>query len=189
VTSAEPLLRTAIDDFLQSADLQEPLTSQLGDILRTEIGVILAGRETEFTAGQPGSAAVAEFNYLLTENEQGRLIVPEERGEEVKNFVANDFARHREIRRRGRIVDEFAAQLADPQLSRVYSSIAGKLLLAEQLEIQVRRQPVDGLALWLSDHFDETAAGFEMKAGMDESLQSILDLATEVAGQLSQDDF
>ena len=66
------------------------------------------------------------------------------------------FQQSRELRRRGRTLDEFAAKLSDQELKSAIQTLCGKLILAELVERSAIRPDVDGLQLWFDAHFEET---------------------------------
>jgi hypothetical protein len=96
---------------------------------------------------------------------------------------------YRELRRRGRTIDEFASQLADKKLAAAIQSLSGKLLLQDLVESSARRPDVDGLQLWINAHFEETAEGLKLHDWAGEEINGILTEAAELEEQLSKTDF
>lgn len=122
----------------------------------------------------------------LTADDDNKYTITSESPEEVKSQCEEFFRKFRELRRRGRTIDEFALKLTDKKLSAAIQTLSGKLVLNELVERSAKRPDVDGLQLWVDAHFEETAEGLKLHDWAGDEINGILEEAAKLEEQLSK---
>jgi beta-lactamase regulating signal transducer with metallopeptidase domain len=185
--------RYAIDEPLKElvARLRtdDALHERLKAFLQTELATIVVAREMNYSPRSPDEAAREWMQYFLTKNDQGLYDITIASPEELRNNVENFFQEYREIRRRGRTLDEFANNVTDKELQTAMKTLSGKLLLVDVVERSIVPPDVDGLQLWFDSHFEETAEGLKLQEWAGNSIEEVLNEAAELEKELSKADF
>jgi hypothetical protein len=185
--------RYAIDEPLKElvARLRtdDALHERLKAFLQTELATIVVAREMNYSPRSPDEAAREWMQYFLTKNDKGLYDITIASPEELRNNVENFFQEYREIRRRGRTLDEFADNVTDQELQAAMKTLSGKLLLVDVVERSIVPPDVDGLQLWFDSHFEETAEGLKLQEWAGNSIEEVLNEAAELEKELSKADF
>jgi hypothetical protein len=181
----EEPLRELVDRLEDSDDLHR----QLKGFLKTDLALMILAREMDYSPVSAGEAAREWLAYLVTLDDMGKYRVTIENPDELVSESEDYFQQFREVRRRGRTLDEFAAKLSDMELKTAIQTLAGKLILAELVERSAMRPDVDGLQLWFDAHFEETAEGLRLSDGASGEVDAIIEEAAQLEEQLSKTDF
>jgi len=181
----EKPLRELIDRLDQSDDLHVRLKKYLS----TDLALMIVVREMNYSPITADDAAREWLSDTVTKGDDSKYTITSESPEDVKSRCEDFFREYRELRRRGRTIDEFATQLADKKLAAAIQTFSGKLLLQDLVEGSARRPDVDGLQLWVNAHFEETAEGLKLQDWAGDEINGILDEAAELEEQLSKTDF
>ncbi|MBL8871124.1 MAG: M56 family metallopeptidase [Planctomycetaceae bacterium] len=181
---AEPLLE--ISNKLQNSDeLHEKLRTSLG----SELGLISVAVSMEYLPVTATEAAQEWLTQVVSKNENGKYELTISSDEDFNSRVEDFYRQFRDLRRRGRIIDEFATQLNDPALATAMQSIPGKQQLTTLVLESIPRPEVDGLQLWFESHFTQTDNGWQLNDGAGEVIDQFINEAAELENELGKDDF
>ena len=181
---AEPLLE--ISNKLQNSDeLHEKLRTSLG----SELGLISVAVSMEYLPVTATEAAQEWLTQVVSKNENSKYELTLSSDEDFNSRVEDFYRQFRDLRRRGRIIDEFANQLNDPALATAMQSIPGKQQLTTLVLESIPRPDVDGLQLWFESHFTQTDNGWQLNDGAGEVIDQFINEATELESELGKDDF
>lgn len=182
-------LREPLGRLIERLEEQDELHRRLRDYLKTDTALVWLMAEMDYLPRSPAEAAREWLSYRVTKNENGQYTLTAESPEDLANELGNFFTEFREIRRRGRTIDAFAARLADPRLKQAMQSFLGKLMLRDLVQQAGAPQEVDGLQLWIDQHFEETAEGLVLQEWAGDVIAELLAQAAELEAQLQQVDF
>lgn len=168
---------------------QDELHTQLKAVLKTDLALMSVAREMDYLPVTAAEAAREWLSYYVTQNEDGKFEITIATPEELDYLTEDGFSSFREVRRRGRIVDEFAAGLADPELQAAMQSYLGKLLLADLVERSAVRPEVDGLQVWFDQHFEESVDGLVLHDWAGDAINEVLEEAAAIEEELLNTDF
>ncbi len=136
-----------------------------------------------------GSQFVRErFEDRLQES-SGGLTVKEEQRDEVVEYARELLQYQRQLRRRLAGIDERVGKIAESELRDTFLSDAGKYLMIRAINQQIANRGYDGLAMWINEHFTETADGYVAHDDSSAELEAILEQVREIQAQLEKDDF
>lgn len=183
------VLEKPLQELIDRLDQSDDLHVRLKAYLSTDLALMIMVREMDYSAITADDAAREWLSDLVTQGDNGKYTITSESPEDVKSRCEDFFREFRELRRRGRSLDEFASQLVDRNLAAAIRTLSGKLLLQELVENSAKRSDVDGLQLWVSAHFEETAEGLKLHDWADEEINAILHEAAELEEQFSKTDF
>ena len=182
-------LREPLNQLVAQIETKDELHRQLKEFLATDMAVVSLAVEMDYLPVSPEDATREWIAYWVTKNEAGKYEITIESPDELSNQLREFFEQFRELRRRGRAIDEFAAHLDSPTASTALQSFLGKLLLRELMEQSAVKPDVDGLQLWVDAHFEETTEGLVLNDGAGEVIQGMLQEAVELEAELSKADF
>lgn len=189
VTSQLTALTEPLQELAQRIRAEDELHTGLKTLLTSDLGVMWLARDMNYLPISAGDAAEEWLNYYITRNEAGQIELAMEDPEELRNALEEFFRSTREIRRRGRVIDDFARQLPSGALQQAMLSHYGKLQLFELIEQTAERPEVDGVAYWIEQHFDETAEGLVLKDWAGDVLSGFLQEVEEIEAELGKADF
>ncbi len=181
---AEPLHRLA--DGIEESD---ELHGRLKAFLKTDVALMLVAHEMDYRPVPADTAAREWLTAIVTLDPAGRYEIASESTQDVKNLAEEYFRQFRDLRRRGRLIDEAAVRPADSNLRAAMQSLVGKLLLAELVEQSAERPEVDGLQLWFAEHFEETSDGLVLRDWAGDVVVEVIAQAAEVEKEFSKSDF
>ncbi|MBC7966121.1 MAG: M56 family metallopeptidase, partial [Fuerstia sp.] len=184
-TVLEEPLHELVDRLEDSDDLHR----QLKGFLKTDLALMIVAREMDYSPVSADEAAREWLSYLVTRDDNGKYKITSESPDDLVSQSENFFQQFREVRRRGRTLDEFAAKLSDKKLSSAIQTLSGKLILADLVERSAMRPDVDGLQLWFDAHFEETAEGLKLFDWAGGEVDAVLEEAAQLEAQLSKTDF
>jgi len=69
------------------------------------------------------------------------------------------FRKYRVVRRKGRHIDELADRMSDRELREAFRSMGGKFVISHVIEKSLRQNALDGLEVWIEQHFETTDDG------------------------------
>lgn len=183
------LLQEPLERLVELIDEHDELHHRLRQYLGTETALVGLAVEMDYL---PRSAADAAQEWLANravKNDAGRLELTVESPDQLAQELSNYFVEFRELRRRGRSIDAFAARLADTRLKQIMQSYLGKLMLRDLVQQSAAPQDVDGLQIWFDQHFEETPEGLVLREGSAEVIAELLEQAAEIEAQLQEADF
>jgi len=176
-------LQEPLTHFADQIVGQDELHLQLKTYCKTEFAFLMLAREMNYLPIQADAAARDWLSQIVTKSDSGKYEVTYPSEEELKNRIEGWFQDFREVRRRGRIVDEFAISLAEPAVQSAMKTLTGKLLLVKLVEDAAERPDVNGLQLWFDEHFEERSEGLVLREGAELAIDEFL---AEVAGMESE---
>jgi hypothetical protein len=182
-------LETPLHQLAGKIDGADPLQAKLSKLLGTELAFMLVARKMDYLPVTADAAAREWMAQFVTKNPQGKYEITTESPDDLKGRAEEFFRQARDVRRRGRVVDEFAAEVANPALSRAMTSLVGKLELARLAEVTAERPEVDGLQLWFGELFAETPDGLVLQDWAGPSMEELLQEAAEIEKELKKADF
>ncbi len=183
------VLREPVGRLVELIEEKDELHHRLRQYLRTDTALIALAVEMDYLPRPAAVAAQEWLAYRAVKNDAGRLELSVESPEQLAEELSNYFAEFRELRRRGRSIDAFAARLADSRLKQVMQSYLGKLMLRELVQQSAVSEDADGLQIWFDQHFEETPEGLVLREGAGEALAELLEQAAEIEAQLQEADF
>lgn len=181
---AEPLHEIALK--VQS---QDELHEQLRVSLESDLGLLSIAINMEYLPVTAAEAAEEWLTAIVSKNENGKFewIVSSE--EDFKSRVEDFYRQYRDMRRRGRVIDEFSDQLADRDLATAMRTFPGKHQLTMVILESVPRPEVDGLKRWFEAYFTQTESGWQLNDGAAEVIDQFINEAAELEKELAKDDF
>ncbi|AMV16930.1 M56 family metallopeptidase [Planctomyces sp. SH-PL14] len=182
-------LETPLHQLAGKIDGADPLQAKLSKLLGTELAFMLVARKMDYLPVTADAAAREWMAQFVTKNPQGNYEITTESPDDLKGRAEEFFRQARDVRRRGRVVDEFAAEVTNPALSRAMTSLVGKLELARLAEVTAERPEVDGLQLWFGELFAETPDGLVLQDWAGPSIEELLQEAAEIEKELKKADF
>lgn len=182
-------LETPLHQLAAKIDRADPLQAKLAKLLGTEFAFMLIARKMDYLPVTADAAAREWMAQFVTRNPQGKYEITTEAPDDLKGRAEEFFRQARDVRRRGRVVDEFAAQVENPALQRAMTSLVGKLELARLAEVTAERPEVDGLQLWFGEHFTESPDGLALNEGAEGAIDELLQEAAEIEKELKKADF
>lgn len=157
--------------------------------LSSEAAFLYVVRNADYIPVDAVSACREMLSGLLTRNEEGKYDITVESSEDLTNQIEDYYRQFREIRRRGRVIDDFAGDVSDSSLAAALKPMIGKMLLFDLVKTAVPPTDVDGLALWFESRFEETPEGLKLYDWASEEIASVVSDAAELEGELSKQDF
>jgi len=173
-------------DLLENSD---DLHARLAQFLKSDLALLYVAQTMNYLPVQAEAAAREWIAQFATRDESGRLVITVESQEDLRNRFEEYFRQVREVRRRGRVIDEFSTSVADEELRSAMTSVSGKLSLARLVEQSAIRPDVDGLELWINDHFQETPDGLTLNEWAEPVIAEIITEAAEITKELANSDF
>ncbi|MBL8816972.1 MAG: hypothetical protein JNL58_13165 [Planctomyces sp.] len=189
VWSYRDSLSAPIARMAERIELSDELHQRMKDFLSSELALFSVIRQMDYVPVQAAEAAREWLSQIVTQNESGMYEITVDSTEELSSRLEEFFRQFREVRRRGRIVDEFAAQVEDAELKSAMQTLIGKLLLENVVQSAAERPDVDGLAMWIENHFEETPDGLVLRDWAGEVVTEILNDSAEIEKELGSSDF
>ena len=183
------VLEQPLGELVDRLDVSDDLHVRFKEYLSTDLALMIVVREMNYSPITADEAAREWLAYLVTRGDNGKYTITSESPDELVSNSEDFFREFREVRRRGRMIDEFASKLGDEPLKSAIQTLSGKLMLDELVERSAIRPDVDGLQLWFDAHFEETAEGLKLFDGAGEEVDAVINEAAELEAQLSKSDF
>lgn len=183
------VLRDPLERLVELIDEQDELHHRFRQYLRTDTALMALAVEMDYVPRSAADAAQQWLAYRAAKNDAGRLELAVESPEQLAEELTNYFVELRELRRRGRRIDAFAARLADTRLKQSMQSYLGKLMLRDLMQQSTAPEEADGLQIWFDQHFEETPEGLVLREGAAEAIAELLQQAAEIEAQLQEADF
>jgi len=184
----EPLMKE-LSKFAGQVVGDDELHRRWKNFLSSEAAFLYVVRNAEYSPIDAESACREMLSSLLTQNEEGKYDITIESGEDLTNQIEDYYRQFREIRRRGRVIDDFAGGLNDSSLATAMKPMIGKMLLFEVVKDALPPANVDGLALWFESRFEETSEGLKLYDWATEEIASVVNDAAELERELGKQDF
>ncbi len=175
--------------FAEQIVAQDDLHKKLKDFLQSEFAFLYVAASIDYLPESAEEAANTWLSSIVTDSGSGTFEITADSAEDLNYRMEEYFREFRDLRRRGRVMDEFALDCMDADLRRAIETTLGKLQLISLMETTMSRPKVDGLSTWFLDHFEETPEGLVLHDWAGEVIQSILDEAKELESELSNQDF
>ena len=99
------------------------------------------------------------------------------------------FYMYRAVRRKGRVVDELAAQVSDAALRDAMTSMGGKFAIAKAVDKSMDYSELDGLNAWIDQFFETTDEGLLPREWAHDEIEEIVEQVRELTQELEKDDF
>lgn len=136
--------------------------------------------------------AAYAFRELLGEiisfDDEGRWKVKNSSQEEVSEIMRNAIRDLRFRQRKGRQLLAEGKLIQDPELSAIYSSFTGQMVVIEIVREHIEEKSADGLKLWVENHFETDETGrLKPRGGSIEYLGEIVAASREIASNLKSD--
>lgn len=183
------VLEQPLRELVDRLEVSDDLHVRFKEYLSTDLALMIVVREMNYSPITADEAAREWLAHMVTRGDNGKYTITSESPDDLVSQSEDFFREFREVRRRGRMIDEFAAKLADKPLKSAIQTLSGKLILNELVERSAIRPDVDGLQLWFDAHFEETAEGLKLFDGAGEDVDAVLKEAAELESQLSKSDF
>ena len=183
------VLEQPLKELVDRMDESDNLHVRFKKYLSSDLALMIVVREMNYSPISADDAARECLARTVTRGDDGKYTITSEAPEDVKSMCEDFFREFRELRRRGRTIDEFASKLTDKKLSAAIQTLSGKLILDDLVELSARRPDVDGLQLWFDAHFEETAEGLKLFDWAGDEINGILEEAAGLEEQLSKTDF
>ena len=183
------VLERPLKELVDRLDESDDLHVRFKKYLSSELALMIVVREMDYSPITADDAAREWLGQIVTKGDDGKYTITSESPEDLKSMCEDFFREFREVRRRGRTIDEFASKLADKKLTSAMKTLAGKLILDDLVERSARRPDVDGMQLWFDAHFEEAAEGLKLFDWAGDEINGILEEAAELEEQLSKTDF
>jgi beta-lactamase regulating signal transducer with metallopeptidase domain len=181
----EEPLQELVNRLAETDDLHRRLKS----FLKTDLALMIVAHEMDYSPVSADEAAREWLSNYVTLDENGKYTITSESPDDLVSQAEDFFQQFREVRRRGRMFDEFAQRLTDQELRSAIHTFSGKLTLVDLVESAAKRPDVDGLQLWFDAHFEETAEGLKLFDYAGSEIDGVLEEAAELEKQLSKSDF
>lgn len=181
---AEPL-----EQISSKINNSDPLHESLRTSLTSEVSLLSIAVNMEYLPVTATEATHEWIAQIVTKNDMGKYEITIPSDEEFQARVEDFYRQYRENRRRGRIVDDFAAQVTDTAVANTFRTTVGKLVLADLVTASLPRPDADGLQLWFKDHFSESEQGLQLDDWAGEVIQQFVNEAKEMDDELSKEDF
>ena len=183
------VLEQPLKELVDRLDESDDLHVRFKKYLSTDLALMVVVREMDYSPITADDAAREWLGQIVTKGDDGKYTITSESPEDLKSMCEDFFREFREVRRRGRTIDEFASKLADKKLTSAMKTLTGKLILDDLVERSARRPDVDGMQLWFDAHFEEAAEGLKLFDWAGEEINGILEEAADLEEQLSKTDF
>ncbi len=178
-----------LKDLTERVEASDELHGRLKTFLQSELAMLFVARSMDYLPVDPAEAAREWLSQIVTKSDSGKYEITVESTEDLNYRLEEFFREFRDLRRRGRVVDEFAGTLVDLDLKVAMESLVGKLLLTRLVESAQERPEVDGLSAWFENHFQETPDGLVLNDWAGEVITGILSEAEEIEKELAKQDF
>jgi beta-lactamase regulating signal transducer with metallopeptidase domain len=183
------VLERPLKELVDRLDESDDLHVRFKKYLSTDLALMVVVREMDYSPITADDAAREWLGQIVTKGDDGRYTITSESPEDLKSQCEDFFREFRDVRRRGRTIDEFASKLADKKLTSAMQTLTGKLILDDLVERSARRPDVDGMQLWFDAHFEEAAEGLKLFDWAGDEINGILEEAADLEEQLSKTDF
>ena len=183
------VLERPLKELVDRLDESDDLHVRFKKYLSTDLALMVVVREMDYSPITADDAAREWLGQIVTKGDDSRYTITSESPEDLKSQCKDFFREFRDVRRRGRTIDEFASKLADKKLTSAMQTLTGKLILDDLVERSARRPDVDGMQLWFDAHFEEAAEGLKLFDWAGDEINGILEEAADLEEQLSKTDF
>jgi beta-lactamase regulating signal transducer with metallopeptidase domain len=183
------VLERPLKELVDRLDESDDLHVRFKKYLSTDLALMVVVREMDYSPITADDAAREWLGQIVTKGDDSRYTITSESPEDLKSQCEDFFREFRDVRRRGRTIDEFASKLADKKLTSAMQTLTGKLILDDLVERSARRPDVDGMQLWFDAHFEEAAEGLKLFNWAGDEINGILEEAADLEEQLSKTDF
>ncbi len=183
------VLEQPLKELVDRLDESDDLHVRLKKYLSTDLALMIVVREMDYSPITADDATREWLGQIVTKGDDDKYTITSESPEDLKSQCEDFFREFRDVRRRGRTIDEFASKLADKKLTSAMKTLTGKLILDDLVERSARRPDVDGMQLWFDAHFEEAAEGLKLFDWAGDEINGILEEAAALEEQLSKTDF
>ena len=183
------VLEQPLKELVDRLDESDDLHVRLKKYLSTDLALMIVVREMDYSPITADDAAREWLGQIVTKGDDDKYTITSESPEDLKSQCEDFFREFRDVRRRGRTIDEFASKLADKKMTSAMKTLTGKLILDDLVERSARRPDVDGMQLWFDAHFEEAAEGLKLFDWAGDEINGILEEAAALEEQLSKTDF
>ena len=178
-----------LQSFTERIRPGDELSDGWRELLKTELALLYLAEDLEIGASDPAEAIRAFLGEVLEKDEDGTYHVGNENPEEVSEYIQHMFYMYRAVRRKGRVVDELAAQVSDTALRDAMTSMGGKFAIAKAVEKSTDYSELDGLKAWIDQFFETTDEGLLPKEWAHDEIEDIVEQVRELTQELEKDDF
>ena len=190
VRAAKKTLAAPVRSFADQIEPGRELEDGWRKVLNSDLALMRLADEMELSGADPGEAVRRLLGQVLRKGDDGRLHVrTDESEEEVAEFVRELFRMSREVRRRGRVIDEHAAQLADREMRSALESLGGKFVVIQMVQRSLRGADFDGLRVWVEHHFEAVDGRLTLRTEAEPEIRQMIREARELQEELAKDDF
>ena len=183
------VLEQPLKELVDRLDESDDLHVRLKKYLSTDLALMIVVREMDYSPITADDATREWLGQIVTKGDDDKYTITSESPEDLKSQCEDFFREFRDVRRRGRTIDEFASKLADKKMTSAMKTLTGKLILDDLVERSARRPDVDGMQLWFDAHFEEAAEGLKLFDWAGDEINGILEEAAALEEQLSKTDF
>lgn len=180
--------RDLLEKYLEDMALDDLLHRDLHEVLSSPTASILIGRDFVVTERDPGYAFREITGEIISFDEDGRWEVKKSSQEEVSEIMKDALRDLRFRQRKGRQLLAEGELIEDQELSSIYSSFTGQMVVIEIIRERIERSSADGLQLWVENHFETDETGRLKPRGESiEFLSEIVAASLEIASNLKSD--
>jgi len=155
--------------------------------MKTDLFLLRLANEMELPDTDPAQAIQSLLGEVVIENSDGSLSLREEGKAKAVEFIRDLFRKYREVRRKGRRIDEITEGMLDDDLREAFQSMGGKFVISRLIENSLREHRLDGLELWVKNHFEPADGGLALREGAEEGIHEFLRHAEELAEEFEHD--
>ena len=179
-----PLLGQLADEIRPADELHR----HMAELLRSPLAAYRLVKDSELSAGDVEEAAKRVLPRVIIEVD-GVIKLSEEAAGNAEQIAEEVLRGQRELRRRGRKLDELATKINDQDVAKAISSTGGKLLLARTIQEASDRLVVDSFPMWRDAMFEQTPSGYVLKEEKLEELNNMLNDMRNLQKELAKNDF
>jgi len=184
-----PLLQAPLKELADRIDPQEPRGAALREALLSPFVLVRLTAEMEDVAPSATEALRRGLTWLVEGDPEEPFAIPDEKQEEVIEFVREQKQSFRVRRRRFRAIDRQARLILDEPLKEALLSPTGKCLLLQEIKKSLAFRHFDGLQKWIDIHFERTGVGYVMRDDAADEIREYLEQVKEIQAELENDDF
>jgi hypothetical protein len=184
-------IREPLHAFIAQIAEEDDFHRKYKQILASDITLVRTASRVQYANADVKTAVDRYFSNLLSEKEDGRLSVNTSSVSEdqLVGMVSGIFREARMARRKGREVTEYTQRIVDPELKEAMLSPGGKMAIGDELQKRYLTNSSDGLAQWISEHFDAVGNGYAIRENRRGEVEEFVNHVAEVKQELENADF
>jgi len=182
-------LREPLVQLAEEVESQDDLHARLKAFLMTDMALFFIAEEMDYLPVEADVAVKQWLSQIVTKNAAGKFEVTAESTEDLQNRIDEFYRESRDVRRRGRLMDDFASLVSNQEVRTVMETITGKLILSELIQKSIDRPHVDGLQLWFDEFFEETPDGLVLHDWAVTNIEEVIAEAKALEKELVKSDF